>query len=385
MTNKDTKWISGAKISKAAFYSDYWRKMPLHLSSVLDVKAISTLLTENKLFELSQDELVESRLVNNEDFSLEFGPFNSGSLAKNEMLMVQGLESHFETISRFLSKEFAFLPRWRIDDVMATYANKDTSCGAHFDYYDVFLIQIRGEKRWQLDDGLNDEDDIDDKSDVRLLKNFQAKQELIQKPGDILYIPPKFGHWGIASDDCLTLSVGMRNPTLQEMLSHLADLVGDQLEETQTLDDSLELDYQGIPTSTTQPITQQLVETLSMSELTSSWFGQYMTELKEPDLIQTPSEHKSLDQLEEILWHNDMLQCQLASRLSYQEGEELTVFINGQPFVSHSSVLPWFTILLAEREIKLKLIEKSPENLTLLAFMFNLGALKEPKLSIVLS
>lgn len=368
-------WIPGAEISQATFSSTYWRKKAIRLCSGLDVSQVSAQLSETCLLALCQEELVESRLVDSRDYSLELGPFDLSKMSDDHMLMIQSLESHLEVISDFVSQYFSFLPRWRIDDVMATYANDDTSCGPHFDYYDVFLIQIRGEKTWQLDNGENKDSDLSETSDIRLLKHFQATEKFVQKPGDILYIPPKVGHWGVASHDSLTLSVGIRNPTLQEMISHFADLVGDQIKEVVTLDDSLDMVDHSIRSSDTDAITAQLAKTLLQPDLTQQWFGCYMTELREPELACYPLALKTNDQIKHWLNHIQILECQLSARLAFQISEDsLLIFVNGNVLKAQPSCLSWFKELEQTRHVNTARIDHNVANIELVQSLFSMGA-----------
>jgi len=369
-------WIPGATISQEAFSSDFWRKKATKLCSGLDINQISKHLSQAYLLDLCKNELVESRLVDSRDYSLALGPFELRQLSSEHMLMIQSLESHLESISELVSQYFSFLPRWRIDDVMATIANNDTSCGPHFDNYDVFLIQIRGEKTWQLDDGHNDDSDLSVTSDVPLLKDFRATEKFLQKPGDILYIPPKVGHWGIAGDDSLTLSVGIRNPTLQEMISHFADLVGDQIKEVVTLDDSLDMNDHSIHSKSTDLITQRLANTLLRADLTQKWFGCYMTELREPELAIYPQSPKTTDQIIHWLDHVQILKCQLATRLAFQETEDaLLIFVNGLALEVKNSCLSWFQKFEQARYIKTELIEHNEANIELVQSLYMMGAI----------
>lgn len=369
-------WIPGALISQETFSTEYWRKKAARLCSNLDISQISDQLNQAYLLDLCKNELVESRLVDSRDYSLELGPFDLPQLSPEHMLMIQSLESHLGIISEFVSRYFSFIPRWRIDDVMATIANEDTSCGAHFDYYDVFLIQIRGEKTWQLDDGQHIDSDLSETSDIRLLKDFQATEEFVQKPGDILYIPPKVGHWGIAGEDSLTLSVGIRNPTLQEMISHFADLVGDQLKEVVTLDDSLDMNDHSIRKENTDAITEQLANTLLQADLTQQWFGCYMTELREPELAIYPHSPKTNKQIKHWLNHLQILECQLATRLAFQETEgTLLIFVNGVALKAEISCLNWFREFEQTRHLKTNLIELNEANIELIQSLFTMGAI----------
>ncbi|HIG43541.1 MAG: cupin domain-containing protein [bacterium] len=388
MVTKD-HWFEGAFLDWEDFESNYWRKKPVSVSRVSVQAAVNDGLAANDLFRLCRNDLVESRLISNIDgeFKLAFGPFDLDTLPLHSMLMVQGLESHLAGVSEYLVDSFAFLPRWRIEDVMVSYGHENTSCGAHFDHYDVFLVQVRGSKCWHLDEGNHVDEDLSPASDIRLLQDFHASEKIYQQPGDILYIPPRTGHWGITScDDCLTLSVGIRNPTLGEMISHLADLAGDELTSNQTLDDSL-TEANGIDQLTTRSITKKMANVLLNPSLTDRWFGAFMTELKEPDLISNAPEQSDADIIRQLQTHR-LVQCHLATRLAYQvSGDKLNLYVNGESLTVSICSQAWIVILEAQRQVESSVILESVreseqqesnqdkrENLRVLSFLLQLGA-----------
>jgi 50S ribosomal protein L16 3-hydroxylase len=258
---------------------------------------------------------------------------------------------------------------------MASYANENASCGPHFDHYDVFLVQVRGNKRWHLDDGGHKDADLSPSAEIRLLQNFNATQVLDQRPGDILYIPPGTGHWGVASDDSLTLSVGIRNPTLQEMISHLADRIGDELDTGQTLDDSLSAQGNGISVETTRAMSNKMAGALLNPSVLNQWFGAYMTELREPDLVTIPGQKMTDKHIADKLVSCRGIRCHLATRLAYQvSGGEVKLYVNGESYSLTTSILTWLTPLEADREVDSRILETTQENIHVLSSLINAGA-----------
>ena len=124
---------------------------------------------------------------------------------------------------RALIPRFAFLPRWRIDDVMVSFAATGGSVGAHVDQYDVFLLQGMGHRRWQIDASPAPPLAFRDDAELRLLREFTPTHDWVLAPGDMLYLPPGVPHHGVAEDACLTISLGMRAPSAAELLGDYAD------------------------------------------------------------------------------------------------------------------------------------------------------------------
>ncbi len=372
-------WFAHSKINHRDFKDKFWRKQPVQLAHNLQLPEIERDLSKERIFSLCAEELVESRLIETKDdnYILELGPLDIQRLPDQSILILQSLDSHIGSVARLLSDHFAFLPRWRIDDVMASYGTASGSCGPHFDHYDVFLLQIRGSKLWHLDEGDHSESDLLPHSDLRLLADFKASTEIDQQPGDVLYIPPGIGHWGVASDDSLTLSVGIRNPTLNGLISNFADAVGDLLPAMETLDDALDLDSQitGIQRATSDRITNRLTEVLSNSDYVERWFGAYMTELREPELIDPPDRLYSLEDVSAAQATPSIFSCHLASRLAHQtQGNVSLVFINGESFQCQDIVPDWFKTLETERSISNEGIDTGDDDLIILMHLLNSGA-----------
>lgn len=367
-------WFEQADITYTQFQQRYWRKRPWHGKKLFDntLTNIDKVLNNNNLFLLAGDSLIESRVISGApaDYQLELGPFDIEGLTSGEMLMIQGLEQHLEVISDLLTRHFGFLPRWRINDVMASYGHSGASCGPHFDHYDVFLLQIRGEKHWQLAPGPFTDDDLLADADIRLLETFPTTETLTQCAGDILYIPPGVGHYGIASEDSLTLSIGLRNPTLAEMISSLADQITDELVDTKTLDDRLGEPTSGLMPDDIQQLQDKLIPELTRAGTISRWFGCYMTQLQEPDLI-TPDDNAV------VHWPTakGTLVCHLPTRLCHQQGADSgMIFVNGTASEVDSAVLSWFTVLETLRRIDLADIPAAPAHRSVIDWLFQEGA-----------
>jgi 50S ribosomal protein L16 3-hydroxylase len=218
-----------SSITKDDFLTTVWQKKTYIFRDVK--KDIIDLVDGNELAGLACENEVESRIISGYGVSGEWGcqqgPFDESSFSqlpeKNWTLLVQGMDQWMDEVRDILS-EFTFLPQWRLEDVMASYAPMGGGVGPHFDYYDVFLIQVSGSREWRLGQVCDEKTELQDNSQVKLLANFDTQETHELHAGDILYIPAGTAHWGVAStEDCITFSVGFRAPSEKELLSSLLE------------------------------------------------------------------------------------------------------------------------------------------------------------------
>ncbi|MFN4115524.1 MAG: JmjC domain-containing protein [Inhella sp.] len=208
-------------LSAAQFMRRHWQKKPALLRGA--ALGAAGRIQRAELFQLARQEHVESRLVTaqGDSWSLKQGPLrrlpSPGS--PRWTLLVQGVEAHLP-VARALMDAYRFLPDARLDDVMVSWAADSGGVGPHFDAYDVFLIQIQGRRRWQI--GRQQDLSLRDDLPLKILRDFQPEQEWLLEPGDILYLPPRWAHDGVAvGGDCITASVGFRAPSRFELADAL--------------------------------------------------------------------------------------------------------------------------------------------------------------------
>ena len=200
------------------FLRNYWQKKPLLIRQAFS--QFNGLLDRSQLLDLACTEDVQSRLVTQRhgQWQVRDGPFRAAkfnSLGRSKWtVLVQGVNQLLPTAAALL-KNFSFIPHARLDDLMVSYAPKGGGVGAHFDSYDVFLLQGSGLRRWQIS-AQQDHTLVED-APLRILRRFQMEQEWVLAPGDMLYLPPHYAHNGIAQSDCMTYSIGFRTPTYQEL------------------------------------------------------------------------------------------------------------------------------------------------------------------------
>jgi 50S ribosomal protein L16 3-hydroxylase len=338
------------------FLRDYWQKKPLLIRGGL--KNWQCPLDPNDLAGLACEESVESRLViehPTNKWNLEKGPFTDdrfGSLPKkNWTLLVQAVDHYVPDIQALLD-HFDFLSRWRIDDVMISYATKGGSVGPHYDQYDVFLIQGAGKRRWKIGQMCSDDDKLQEGAQLRLLKNFVATDEWIVEPGDIVYIPPRFGHWGVADDDdCMTLSVGFRAPSQAQVLGNFCDEVLSRLSEDNRysdVDSKKAKHIAEIDTAALKRVQQLITDALDKPEILAQSFGELVTTPKYPheeferyDLKPTAIK-KRINAGDALLWHP-------AARYAFHcvTPEHYLLFVNGETRLFGSELITFVELLCA--------------------------------------
>ena len=219
------------KISNDVFLKKYWQKKPLLIRDA--IKNFKSPITEKDLFRIAQNENAISRLIEFKRgiWQVKYGPFKKLDLPKKIntpwTILVQNMNHHLPFAESFLNL-FKFIPYARLDDLMVSFATKKGSVGPHFDSYDVFLFQAKGEREWKISE--QKKFSLDKKSAIKIITNFKTKNTWVLKPGDMLYLPPNVGHWGISqSDDCLTYSIGFRAPGTFEIQSKFLDFIQDNL------------------------------------------------------------------------------------------------------------------------------------------------------------
>ena len=219
------------KTSVDDFLKNYWQKKPLLIKNA--IPNFVSPITESDLFIIAQNEEAVSRLIEHKQgiWQVKYGPFKKSDLPKKTnipwTILVQNINHYFPFAESFLNL-FKFIPYARLDDLMISYATKKGSVGPHFDSYDVFLFQAQGAREWKISD--QKKFTLDKQSSIKIITNFKSKNSWVLKPGDMLYLPPNIGHWGISqSDDCVTYSIGFRAPGTFEIQSKFLDFIQDHL------------------------------------------------------------------------------------------------------------------------------------------------------------
>ncbi len=217
--------------SPSAFLREFWHKKALLVRNA--VADLSDPMSFRDLCSLAQRDDVESRIVvrSGRTWSLAHGPFRRADFkslpARNWTLLVQGVNLHVPAADALL-RRFAFVPYARLDDVMVSYAAPGGGVGPHFDSYDVFLLQAAGRRRWRY--GPQADLALRPRLPVKILARFAPRHEAIIGPGDLLYLPPRYAHDGVALDASTTYSIGFRAAAATELATAFLDHLRDQID-----------------------------------------------------------------------------------------------------------------------------------------------------------
>ena len=332
---------SPQKFDVERFLADTWQKRPLLIRGALD--DWSNPVEPDELAGLACEPEVESRLVRHpaaDTWELEHGPIvpeRYGTLGDDPWtLLVQSVDHHVPDVAALIDR-FRFLPDWRIDDVMVSYAVDGGGVGPHFDQYDVFLVQGLGRRRWRIGKRCDDSERLLPHDSLRLLAEFTPIDEWVLEPGDMLYVPAGFAHDGVAvGDDCMTYSVGFRAPSRGDLVSAWADHVLDTLSEDDRYTDP-EL-VAGAPSGEISPeaiarLHGMVTSALADRDAFARWFGAYITAPKDDRLDWAPDEQVTTRDLT-----GDAAPLRVernpASRFSYisQDAEGVMLFVDGHTY-----------------------------------------------------
>ena len=334
--NPDTPLQLLGGLTAREFLRDYWQRKPLLIRQAMP--GFESPISPDELAGLSLEEDVESRIVlehGERPWELRRGPFADDTYQnlpeRDWTLLVQAVDQFVPDVAELL-EQFRFLPSWRIDDVMISYAAPGGGVGPHFDNYDVFLLQGHGRRRWKIGQMCDAESGLLPHADLRILADFEQVDEWVLEPGDMLYLPPRLAHFGIAEDECMTYSVGFRAPSAAEVLTHFTDFLAQFLPDEERYSDAGTApvsDPHQIQQDALDRLKALLAEHMSDERLLLTWFGQFMTEPRYPELVAGAEveEAEFLAALEDgaILVRN------LSARMAWSEVDiGLMLFASGQ-------------------------------------------------------
>lgn len=219
------------------FMRRHWQKKPLLVRQAMP--AMVPPIARPALFEMAAREDVESRLIRHGSagWTLKHGPFARRMLPALQQpgwtLLVQGADLHDQGAHELMT-QFRFVPDARLDDLMISYASDGGGVGPHFDSYDVFLLQAQGRRRWSI--GRQRDLQLQPDVPLKILAQFEPEQTFVLEAGDMLYLPPRYAHDGLAvGGDCMTYSIGLRSPAAAplgaDLLARIAEAHADELQD----------------------------------------------------------------------------------------------------------------------------------------------------------
>ncbi len=367
------------------FLRDYWQKKPLLIRNPW--AAWSNPMTPDELAGLACESDVESRLIRQAraQWKVEHGPVPETRFTKLGKapwtLLVQAVDHHVPEVAALIAP-FRFIPNWRIDDVMVSYASDGGGVGPHFDQYDVFLIQGLGQRRWQIG-GLCDADTpLLPHDDLRLLADFRPTDEWVLGPGDMLYVPPGFAHNGVAvGDDCMTYSVGFRAPSRSELIAHFCDhLLAELADDDRFADPGLvsQTNPGEISAAALTRLQAMVTETLADKQAFARWFGSYTSTPKYPEFDWAPDNELSDAELRGLIGAGRSVRRNAASRFAFvRQGEgAVLLFVDGQSFDCAGAAADLAAHLSAQEVTVLDpALAQSAEAVALIANLYNQGSI----------
>lgn len=329
----------------AQFLRDYWQKRPLLIRSAFP--DFQPPLRPDDLGGLACEDGALSRLIVHDEarerWSVKTGPLDEADFSRtpdrNWTLLVQDVDKWDADVARLL-EHFRFLPSWRIDDVMVSYAEPGGGVGAHVDQYDVFLLQGLGSRHWAISTDPAAPKDFRPDIELKQLAHFEPTHEWLVEPGDMLYLPPGVPHDGVAfGGPCMTFSVGMRAPSQAELTGDLADYLAERLDESQRYTDP-----DLAPARSTGEIDAAALERLRIAlpfasaldeESLRDWFGRFITRYRNAQTPATPARPMTLAALRKRLDGGATLLRHPWSRLAWSRGRRAAVlFANGHAYAA---------------------------------------------------
>jgi 50S ribosomal protein L16 3-hydroxylase len=328
-------------LDQESFLTRHWQQEPALIRNA--ISGFTAPMSSNELAGLALEQDVESRIVegSNREWRVHRGPFQTTDFEREQpwTLLVQAVDHYIPQVA-MLRRLIDFIPQWRIDDIMVSYAVDGGSVGPHFDNYDVFLLQGTGERLWKLGQRCNQGSPLLPHDELRILENFETTEEYVLYPGDMLYIPPGIAHWGIAQSECTTFSIGFRAPRVTDMLSRWVDQQLEQLEPDQFYRDDKRAAVMRpgeIPSADVERALSQLKDTLRRSS-GNQWFGELVTEPR----YQASHDDEVTDISHALLEAKSRcVTLSPAAKLAWQqEGQVVWVYANGESRQFNASVLP---------------------------------------------
>ncbi|MDI5986979.1 cupin domain-containing protein [Halomonas sp. M4R5S39] len=341
MSNDTPRQLLGG-LTATEFLRDFWQRKPLLIRGAF--ADFECPLDPDELAGLACEEGVEARLVEEHGadgpWQVRHGPFDERTFAKLPerawTLLVQAVDHYVPEVGELL-EHFDFLPRWRLDDIMISYASPGGSVGPHVDQYDVFLLQGSGTRRWQLGGRVADDAPIIAGIDLRILERFavEGDDDWVLEPGDMLYLPPAWAHHGVSqSDDCMTLSVGFRAPSADEAITSFADYLGEQLPASRRYADAgmaPPADPAELDDAAVARMRALILDTLDDPAQMAQWFGRVMTQPKYVDQLVPAEAPTDVEALVAALQDGEELLRSPGSRFAWRalDDDRATLFADG--------------------------------------------------------
>jgi len=357
------------------FLQRYWQRQHLLVRGAAG--NFTPPVSADELAGLALEDEVESRIVEHagDEWRLHHGPFAVEDFQRGNpwTLLVQSVDHHLPQVAA-LRRLVNFIPQWRIDDVMVSYAVDGGSVGPHYDNYDVFLLQGEGRRRWRVGQPCGTGSALLPHDELRILREFDCRDEYVLECGDMLYLPPGVAHWGIAEGECTTFSIGFRAPRINDLVSRYVDA------RLELIDPELFYSDAGMAPSLRAgeirpgdlALARRQVEAALLADPGGRWLGELVTEPR-PDRLPTadtgspPWDSVATAELED------------GARLAWLlHGTRVTVFANGDSRDFPDSLAPAIEGLCAGcvwNRARLDQLLEDPQGEDLLDYLVETGCL----------
>jgi len=332
-------------ISQQQFLDEYWQKKPLLIrQAFVDFESP---ISPDDLAGLACESEIESRLIEENGpegtWQVTHGPLSDDDFSRlpetHWTMLVQDVDKHLPDL-QYLLDPFRFIPDWRRDDLMISYAPEHGTVGPHTDGYDVFLLQAMGTRNWQISDKAIYDAELMEGLSVQIMTEFTAAQEWDLQPGDMLYLPPHFAHHGVAHNDCMTFSIGFRAPLQTDLLDSVINtLLEKQLATGRYSDPDLQISAKKteIDSHVISRLKQLLHDTIDQAEpILTQALGKYVSETKS-SLATLAAESltalPSTQELEELFGKGAKLQRSLYHRFAWSaDGDGGHLYLAGESY-----------------------------------------------------
>lgn len=363
----------------ARFLREYWQKRPLLIRGAFATK--NDWIAPNDLAGLACEELALSRIVHHDPkrdrWTVRHGPFaekDFAALPKTDWtLLVQDVDKWDMDVAKILDA-FSFLPSWRVDDVMVSYAEDRGGVGAHVDQYDVFLIQGVGRRRWRIDAQKTSGHEFRDDVELRLLREFAPTHDWTLEPGDVLYLPPGIAHEGTAVGKCMTFSVGMRAPSNAELLLDFAEFLAEPMRDEMRYTDA-DVEPSGDPGEITDFALERarasMPQFANVDKSTfTRWFGEFITRYRAAHDAAAPPRQITPATLASKLSTHGVARNPWSRMAWARDGRHALLFVAGGTFKCSPAIAK---LVARSREIDTPSLQKHTWALPLFAELVNRG------------
>ena len=323
-------------LSTEQFLKEYWQKKTLVIRNAF--ANFTSPITAEELAGLSCEDGVNSRIVIEKDgdhlWQPIHGPMNEDIFSKlpetHWTLLVNDVEKYIPELA-WIIDQFRFIPEWRMDDLMISYAPEGGSVGPHMDLYDVFILQAQGHRRWQINSQPVAEDNQVSGTPLRIQKDFSAEEEWLLAPGDLIYIPPGVSHYGVATDDCMSFSIGFRATSHAELVNDFIGYITQDLDSSLTYRDP-DLKAQNNPNEITPEAINRVRDIFKDyldpdNPKLTEWLGRFVSDTKTDISAEVSDDISSITEIKDkILMRNP------ASRFAFINNNDALLFIDGDSY-----------------------------------------------------